>query len=163
MGYLVKRVTAVLVLLGASWGIAHGPAKRRTVGDESSDEFELAAYLGGASWTSTAASFRSGVVRVACGGVDLDLRGATLDPAGATLALAPTFGGVNVTVPTSWRVLVEDTSMLGGVDARVTSPDGLPDGAPVLRVSARARLGGVAIRATDAEGDPHRLSGWATT
>ena len=108
-------------------------------------------------------SLRRGVVRVFCGGVDLDLRGATLDPAAATLELSPTFGGVNVTVPTEWRVLVDNRSSLGGVDAHVTPPDELPDSAPLLRVSVRARLGGVAIRAGGPDGDGHRVSGWATT
>jgi hypothetical protein len=163
MRRLIRPVTAVLVVLGALWGIGQALARRRSTGDESSDEFELASYLGGASWTSTAASFRRGVVRVVCGGVDLDLRQAVVDPGGATLELSPTFGGVNVTVPAEWRVLVEDRSTFGGIDAHVTPPDELPDGAPLLRVSVRASLGGVAIRAGSPAGDAHRVTGWATT
>jgi len=163
MRRLMRPVTAVLVVLGSVWALGQALARRRTVGDESSDEFELASYVGGASWASTAPSLRRGVVRVFCGGVDLDLRGATLDPAAATLELSPTFGGVNVTVPTEWRVLVDNRSSLGGVDAHVTPPDELPDSAPLLRVSVRARLGGVAIRAGGPDRDGHRVSGWATT
>ena len=163
MRRLMRPVTAVLVVLGSLWALGQARARRRTVGDESSDEFAVASYLGGASWTSTADSLRRGVVRVVCGGVDLDLRPAVVDPAGATLELSPTFGGVNVTVPTDWRVLVDDRSRLGGVDAQVTPPDELPDAAPLLRVSVRARLGGVAIRAGGPAGDGHHVSGWATT
>ena len=143
MGYLVKRVTAVLVLLGASWGIAHGPAKRRTVGDESSDEFELAAYLGGASWTSTAASFRSGVVRVACGGVDLDLRGATLDPAGATLRVRTVFGGSQLLVPEDWQVTTRVVGIGGAGDGRPRI-DRAPD-APRLTIEGTAFFGGLGV------------------
>jgi hypothetical protein len=113
----MRRVGAVLMVFGALWAIGQALARRRTVDDETSDEFELASYLGGASWTSTAASLRRGVVRVCCGGVDLDLRPALLDPLGATLELLPMWGGVNVTVPRGWRVLVVDRSTLGGVDA----------------------------------------------
>ena len=138
-----------LILLGALWAIGQVLARRRTVGDATSDEFELAGYLGGAQRTSTAASLRRGVVRVFCGGVDLDLREATLGPAGATLELSAVWGGVNVTVPRSWRVLVENRSTLGGVDAHVTPGEELPDDAPLLRVLVSARLGGVAIRARD--------------
>lgn len=163
MRQLVRPVTAVLVVLGALWALGQALARRRAVGDESSDEFELASYLGGASWTSTATSLRRGVVRVCCGGVDLDLRPAALDPSGATLELSVTWGGVNVTVPGAWRVLVENRSTLGGVDVRVTPPDQLPDDAPLLHVSASARLGGVAIRAADAANDAHRMSGWTST
>ena len=55
-----------------------------------------------------------------------------------------------MTVPTTWKVLVERQAVLGGVDANVTPAEELPDDAPVLRVEATARFGGVAIKAKDA-------------
>ena len=158
------KVGAVLVGL---WAVGQVLARRRTVGDEASDEFELAAYFGGAQRRSTATSLRRGVVRVCCGGVDLDLREAALDPSGATLELSATWGGVNVVVPPGWRVLVEDRSSLGGVDVRVPSPEELPDDAPELRVDVTARMGGVAIKAADpadpSSGSGHQLRGWTAT
>jgi hypothetical protein len=158
------KAGAVLVGL---WALGQVLARRRTAGDEASDEFELAAYFGGVQRKSTATSLRRGVVRVCCGGVDLDLREAALDPAGATLELSATWGGVNVVVPPGWRVLIEDRSSLGGVDVRVPPPEELPDDAPELRVDASARMGGVAIRAAE-PADPsstsdHELRGWAAT
>lgn len=156
--------TTVVLVLGALWAAGQALARRRTVGDAASDEFELAVYFGGAERASTAGSLRRGVVRVCCGGVDLDLRDASLDPGGATLELSPLFGGVNVRVPRTWRVIVDDRSTLGGVDARVTPHAGLPDDAPVLHVVAGARLGGVALKAADpASEHGHRLRGWAST
>ena len=158
------KVGAVLVGL---WALGQVLARRRTVGDEASDEFELAAYFGGIQRRSSATSLRRGVVRVCCGGVDLDLREAALDPAGATLELWATWGGVNVVVPPGWRVLVEDRSSLGGVDARVATPDELPGDAPELRVDVTARMGGVAIKAADpadlSSTSGHALRGWAAT
>ena len=158
------KVGAVLVGL---WALGQMLARRRTIGDEASDEFELAAYFGGAQRRSTATSLRRGVVRVCCGGVDLDLREAVLDPAGATLVLSATWGGVNVVVPPGWRVLVEDRSSLGGVDVHVAPPEELPDDAPELRVDVTARMGGVAIKAADpaapSSDSGHELRGWAAT
>lgn len=156
--------TRVVLLFGALWAAGQALARRRTVGDATSDEFELAVYFGGAERKSTAGSLRRGVVRVWCGGVDLDLRGAVLDPGGATLELSAVCGGVNVRVPRTWRVMVDDRSTIGGVDARVTPAAELPDDAPVLRVVASARLGGVALEAADpASAHGHRLRGWAST
>ena len=97
-------------------------------------------------------------MRVFCGGVELDLRGATLAPEGGTLAVSATWGGVDVVVPRAWRVVVDDRSVLGGVDARVTPPEELPEGAPRLDVTATARLGGVSIRADDPAAESHRPS-----
>ena len=156
MGRVARLGTRALLLLGALWAIGQALARRQSVGDASADEFELAAYVGGAERTSTAAGLRHGIVRVCCGGVDLDLREAVLDPAGATLELSAVCGGVNVAVPRDWRVLVEDRSTLGGVDARVPPPEELPDDALLLRVVVSVRLGGVAINAADPAADgPH--------
>ena len=141
-------VKALAVLFVA--GIAgQALARRRTVGDEASDEFDLAVYFGGVDRGSTATALRRGVVSVFCGGVDLDLREATLAPGGATLDLSATWGGIDVVVPRNWKVLVDGRSLLGGFDARVTPPDDLPDDAPRLDVSVTARLGGVSVRAAD--------------
>ena len=157
-------LVVVIVGLGAA---GQALARRRTVGDETADEFEIAAYVGGVQRTCKATALRRGVVGVVCGGVDLDLREATLAPAGATLDLSATWGGINVVVPRAWRVDVEERTVLGGFDARVTPPAELPDAAPRLGVSITARLGGVAIRAADAAdasaGSSHQLQGFATT
>ena len=167
MRFLVRAGVGLVVVIVGLGAVGQALARRRTVGDETADEFEIAAYVGGVQRTCKATSLRRGVVSVFCGGVDLDLREAELDPAGATLALSATWGGVNVSVPTTWRVLVEQRSVLGGVDTRVTPPDELRDDAPVLRVDASTRLGGVAVRAgapsAEADGAGHRLEGWAST
>lgn len=167
MRFLVRAGVGLVVAIVGLGALGQALARRRTVGDETADEFEIAAYVGGVQRTCKATSLRRGVVSVLCGGVDLDLREAELDPEGATLALSATWGGVNVSVPTSWRVLVEQRSVLGGVDTRVTPPEDLPADAPVLRVEASTRLGGVALRAgapsAAADGASHRLEGWAST
>lgn len=150
------KVVAALVVTAVA---AQALARRRTVGDETSDEFELPVYFGGVERRSTAAALRRGVVSVFCGGVDLDLRDATLAPEGATLDLSATWGGIDVVVPRAWKVVVDGRSLLGGFDARVAPPEELSDDAPRLDVSVRARLGGVDIRAVDSlaasrAGDP---------
>lgn len=164
MRSVVSAVVKVVVLLAGLAALGQVLARRRTFGDETSDEFGIAAYLGGAQRTCRAGSLRRGSVSVVLGGVDLDLREATLDPAGADLDLSASWGGVNVTVPRGWRVQVEDRATLGGVDAHVTPPEELPDEAPLLRVVASARLGGVSIVAKDpTAGAAHELRGLAST
>ncbi len=167
MRVVVIAVVKVVFVLGGLWALGQALARRRTVGDETADEFAIAAYVGGVQRACRAQSLRHGTVSVVCGGVDLDLREAVLDPAGAALVLSATCGGVNLTVPTDWRVLVENRATLGGVDARVTPPEELPDDAPTLHVEATARFGGVAVRAaeaTDASSrSGHDLRGWAST
>ncbi len=140
------KATATLAAVGVA---GQALARRRTVGDETSDAFELAVYFGGVDRGSTATALRLGVVSVFCGGVDLDLRDATLAPEGATLDLSATWGGIDIVVPPAWKVVVDGRSLLGGFDADVTPPEDLPDDAPRLDVSITARLGGVGIRAAE--------------
>jgi hypothetical protein len=168
MGAVLKRVVKVVVVLVALGAAGQLLARRKTFGDETADEFGIAALLGGVERTCKAAALRRGSVSVVLGGVELDLREATLDPSGADLELSATLGGVNVTVPSHWRVVVDDRARLGGVDALVSDPEELPDDAPLLRVVAGARLGGVSIITdavrTQATADPgHELRGAATS
>jgi len=168
MRALVIVVVKVIAVLAGLWAVGQVLARRRTVGDDTSDEFAIAVYVGGVQRACKATSLRRGSVSVVLGGVDLDLREATLDPGGADLDLSATLGGVNVTVPSEWRVVVEDRAMLGGVEALVTDPEELPADAPLLRVEAGARLGGVAIMTDRAAAEAtahtgHELRGVATS
>jgi hypothetical protein len=167
---LVIVAVKLLVVIAGLVALGQVLARRRTVGDETSDEFAIAVYVGGVQRICRASALRRGDVSVVCGGVDLDLREAELDPGGATLELAATWGGINVTVPTWWHVVVEQRAVLGGVDAKVTEPEELPEDAPELRVGVTARLGGVAIRAAAPAGagdapseSTHDLRGFAST
>jgi len=168
MRVVVIAVVKVIVVLAGLWAVGQVLARRRTVGDDTSDEFAIAVYVGGIQRACRATSLRRGSVSVVLGGVDLDLREATLDPRGADLHLSASLGGVNVTVPREWRVVVADRATLGGVETLVTDPEELPDDAPLLRVEAGARLGGVAIMtdaaAAEATGHSgHELRGVATS
>jgi hypothetical protein len=164
MRSLVIAIVKVVVLLAGLAALGQVLSRRKTVGDETSDEFAIAAYVGGAERTCRAEALRRGSVSVVLGGVDLDLREATLDPAGADLALSASWGGVSVTVPREWRVLVEDKATFGGVEARVTPVEELPEDAPLLRVVAGARFGGVSIDAREATTHAgHELKGLAST
>lgn len=137
------------MVLSALWGVGKLLAGRLTEGDEGSDEFSIATVFGGLERTSRATSLRHGSVLVCCGGVQLDLREATLDPAGGKLVVRAYMGGVQVVVPAAWRVVVDAETHLGGVDASVTPVETLPDDAPTLHVEVVARMGGVALRSDD--------------
>ncbi|MGB5756725.1 MAG: LiaF domain-containing protein [Acidimicrobiales bacterium] len=117
-------------------------SKKLERGDEHSDDFQVAAVFGGKKFHSQATSLKSGTVISSMGGVDLDLRDATLDPGGASIELKATMGGFQVTVPPDWAVDFDDDSVTGGFEVDVTPPNDLPDDAPKLHIHANARMGG---------------------
>ena len=121
---------------------------RRTLpryGDEDSDTFALVAAMDGVDFTSRADPLRSGSGTAVAGGIEIDLTDAI--PAGmATLDLTAVAGGIDVVVPEDWRVEMDSSVFMGGTD-NLTDPDAAADDAPVLVVTARAFMGGIAVRA----------------
>jgi hypothetical protein len=77
------------------------------------------------------------------GGVAVDLREAKLGP-DANLTIGALFGGVDVKVPTGWRVVSRARAFAGGVSDRLPEPE--DPGAPTLTVESTAAFGGISIR-----------------
>lgn len=120
-------------------------ARRRTWGDDDADDVSLATCFGGSERSLRGPALRH--VRAAAwfGGINLDLREATLAPGGAEMGLEAIMGGIKATVSPAWRVEVEPDAAAGGIDTRVTPTEELPPDAPLLRVSAKARMGGILV------------------
>lgn len=143
LGSKVLRGLALLVIVSAAGQLV---GRRISRGDESSDVFRLAAIGGGRELVSEAEAFRAGSALAVMGGIEIDLREATLDPDGATLDIRACMGGVDVTLPAGWRVEVERHGFAGGVDTRIGESSDVHDGAPTLHITAKAWLGGIEIR-----------------
>jgi hypothetical protein len=111
--------------------------------EPAADELDTALIFEGREYASTAPSFTGGELLTWYGGGRLDLRGATIGPEGADLRIRAIFGGVQLVVPTHWRVETESTTWFGGVADATTGPEDAD--APVLRLSILAVFGGVAI------------------
>jgi Cell wall-active antibiotics response LiaF, C-terminal len=144
---MFRKIVKLALFLTALWGVGRIVSQRLSYGGPDADEFSIATICGGVDRTSTAPSLRRGEVLAYMGGVDLDLTEATLDPDGAALELRACMGGVNVTVPDTWRVTVEAEQTAGGVETQLAPVDELPDDAPSLGISARVLMGGVMVAA----------------
>lgn len=143
---LGKRILKALTTLVAIWGALQLVAWKMSSGDEGTNRFVRTAIFGGNQFTSVASALESGLVNVVLGGISIDLTGAQLTGEGAELVLDAKLAGVAVSVPDTWRVvIVEQQTMAGEVVLDVADPVELPNDSPVLRVTARATLGGVAI------------------
>lgn len=139
------RLLPALLFVLIAGAVGQLVAKRMTEGDEDSDAFRLAAIVGGKELESHATALRSASALAVMGGLDIDLREATLDPAGATLDVTAILGGVEVTLPPGWVVDLKTLAFMGGVDKRLTESVDHSEGAPTLHVTINAWLGGVEI------------------
>lgn len=152
LGLLRRRRSAQagLLVLGATtaaWISGLMLARKLTRGDEGSDDFQLATIMGGREFHSHARQLRSGTVITSLGGIELDLREATLDPSGADLELRTTMGGIEVRVPQYWVVEVDQDALGGQLEVDVAAAADLPDDAPRLHIHAVTRMGGGLVTA----------------
>ena len=150
MRRLIRFLFKFAIVWVAIWFVGRAASKAfeaETTPDD--DEFKVMGFLGGRAVTSRAGSLRRATVQAMLGGIDLDLRKATLDPVGAHLAIKVTAGGMRVTLPPTWKVYVAEDVQGGAVEVDVPTPEELGDDAPVLTIEAVVRSGGVTIEASE--------------
>ena len=85
------------------------------------------------------------------GGVDLDLRQARLAAPVTRIEAYAVMGGIDIVVPADVRVEVEGIGLMGSFsEEREADPPAppAPEGAPVVRVTGLALMGGVSVRRT---------------
>ncbi len=108
-----------------------------------SDRVSALVFFWGAQRRTSSQQFRSAGLTSIFGGIDLDLRGANIAGRARVDAFA-LFGGVDLKVPTTWRVTVTGLPVLGGWTDR-TTPPAFPD-APELELHVVAIFGGVTVK-----------------
>ena len=85
-----------------------------------------------------------------CGGAELDLREAVIAPGVSLIETLTVMGGIEITVPPTIRVECEGDAIMGSFELHRSrkGPALLPPppGAPVVRVTGDAYMGGVTVR-----------------
>ena len=78
------------------------------------------------------------------GGVEIDLRDASLEDREVTIVANAIFGGVDITVPEGVAVITSGAGIMGGYDG--PSDDGGAPNGPVIHIKGVALFGGVDVR-----------------
>jgi predicted membrane protein len=105
------------------------------------------AAFGGGELKSDAKDFRGGEVLTVFGGYQVDLRKAAIAHSPAVLHANAMFGGIEIRVPRSWRVVLDGLPLLGGYSDETEHPEvqgGVP--VPELVVKGFASFGGVVVK-----------------
>ena len=88
--------------------------------------------------------FKGGSITTFFGGSDIDLRQSNIAPEGAILDVTVCFGGLELVVPETWKVITSGVPIFGAMENRLNLP-GDPF-APVLKVNYLVMFGGIEIR-----------------
>lgn len=143
LGDLIPLAVAAL---GAKliWDALGRRSVRRAAGTDPNSVISAFALMGGVSRRSSAAAFQGGEASAIMGGIELDLRNATIrDGDEAVIDTLAWWGGVEIKVPADWRVVGKVMPLMGSFEDKThsTSTTG-----PVLVVRGVAVMGSVEVR-----------------
>jgi predicted membrane protein len=121
---------AVLILVGINMLRRHsrvGVGGWETRNDfapssDSNSTINLSAVLGSAQHKSPVKNFSGADLNAFLGGVNLDLRDATMEGNTATVDLFVMMGGMEIFIPTDWTVDNQVTPILGGFEDKSSRP-----------------------------------------
>jgi len=140
----------VFLIIGGIGMIAGGPRWHR--GDDvlaprlsetdGSSSFNALAILSGNKFKVSTQDFRLGDATAFMGGMEIDLRQASIQ-SDAVLDVFAMWGGIVLRVPTDWAVLCKGTPILGGIDDKTVPP---ANPTKRLVVDGFVLMGGVEIR-----------------
>lgn len=132
---------AILIIIGLSFLFGRTPGRGRTSRD---DRIEHFAIFSGIEVANHSQHFSGGSVSAMFGGAEVDLRNSQLAP-GASMDVFTAFGGVEISVPQGWKVVLHGFPLFGGFD-NITTKEALPTDAPTLDVQAVALFGGIEVK-----------------
>ncbi|MFC6862248.1 LiaF domain-containing protein [Halomicroarcula sp. GCM10025817] len=103
----------LVILFGVSLVLGQYRARARAA---SSDATNLFAFFGGAERRVTSQSFRNADLTAIFGGVELDLRDATIADPPAHVSATTIFGGAEIRVPREWNVRIDVLPLFGATE-----------------------------------------------
>jgi predicted membrane protein len=102
------------------------------------------AFIGGLRRNSNAQDFRGGELTAIMGGCEVDLRQASIGKEDAVLDVLAFWGGIEISVPEDWSVVIQGTPLLGGFDDKTRAPKGGSEKRLVIK--GFAIMGGVEVK-----------------
>jgi predicted membrane protein len=85
-------------------------------------DFREVAVMGGVQRKNLSEDFRGGEATAVMGGIDIDLRDATMDRREAVLDVSSVMGGVKIRVPDNWTVVSRVNTIMGGYKDETRHP-----------------------------------------
>ncbi len=124
------------------------PSNRAPSNTSSEDTLREWVTFGGLKRKLDTQNFQGGEAIAVFGGIEIDLRRASVAPGTKDVVIDAnsTFGGIEIRVPDTWRVITRGIGIFGGYEDKTIPPRGQEGAdAPRLIVKGYALFGGVSI------------------
>ncbi len=137
----------ILVIAGGSIVLqAYRYRNRPSAAAEASDDSTITgtAVMSGFKRASNAQDFRGGQLTAVMGGIELDLRRASMKSGEAVIDIFTMWGGIEMRIPEDWTLVNRMTPFMGGVEDATVPPSTATGKRLVL--TGTAIMGGVEVR-----------------
>jgi predicted membrane protein len=144
----IKYLTAILIIVGGLGLLSklQERVERKEAVSNNTEEtlhvFEIANFLGGNQKKISVEKFGGASINNMMGGVEIDLREATIEQ-DARIDVAMMMGGVVLKIPKEWDVIFDTTVFLGAVNDK--KPVTIKSSAPKLYISGSIMMGAIDI------------------
>jgi predicted membrane protein len=137
-----------LLLIVIGGGLLWNSMQRKQRGEfepsASDATVNLFALMGGYERKVTTQDFRGGELTAIMGGIEIDLRQASMQPGQeAVLNIFALWGGIEIRVPEDWTVVVQGFPIMGGIEEKTSQPKSHPP--KRLLVKGTVIMGGAEI------------------
>jgi predicted membrane protein len=136
----------LIILIGIS--IIAGHFRHPGGGVLGKDHIDLSMVLGGGDFRFESKELRGGKISAIMGGGQIDLRNADMIDEEIVIDVFTLMGGIELSVPTAWQVLMRGTPLLGGMDNQTVhhTPDCQAIKPKRLVITGTAILGGIEVK-----------------
>lgn len=139
-------VSLIFIFGGISILISQNRSKKNREKTRSSrHDLSVTSIFAGNHHIEDSNDLRSGNSTAIFGGVELDLRNATIQEE-AFLELTCLFGGIEIKVPENWEIKLNGTPIFGGVENKTYNKNNHDLARPVLNINYLAMFGGVSLK-----------------
>ncbi len=114
--------------------------------DEIGEELKISVAFSGVKETIMNSNFKGGSISAAFGGVEVDLRKATISPQGATIDINVAFGGVEIIVPPNWEIVIVGSPIFGDIKNKSYPVYDLNMVKPKMVLNCSVAFGGIEIK-----------------
>lgn len=137
----------ILVIAGGSivWqALMRRQAVASSLSEDADSTVRAVAVMAGFQRSNASSDFRGGELTAVMGGLEIDLRSASIKAGEAVIEVFAFWGGIELKVPDDWTVVVKATPFMGGFDDKTRPPQ--HDTGKRLVITGTVIMGGVEIR-----------------
>ena len=143
--FLVWPILVLVVIQVVAVTIGRILRRRYLSQEVDEDSVNAVAVIGGVEDSVTSKAFKGGYLRAVMGGAELDLSEAIIEEKPATIEVTVIMGGAEIKVPSEWKVKVDVSQRMAGVEDERGQGDLAEEETPDLVITGKVVMGGLEI------------------